>query len=149
MKARIQFLISISLLISVLGVAFFMLSGRDRDPAQVFPATINRDCAPWDGAAFTMSVQYDPSTMITIAIWKSPSFAFPAAFSFPDQSMRVGTAYSLTELDPPEELTGTVTFWRVEAGIPVEGSFHFAAESGEQFEGKFRAEWGNQMAYCG
>jgi hypothetical protein len=63
--------------------------------------------------------------------------------------MRVGIAYSLPELGPLEELTGTVTFRRVEEEIPVKGEFDFTTESGKQFKGKFSAEWGNEVVYCG
>jgi hypothetical protein len=149
MKPRTLLAITISLLILILGIALFTFSARDREPVQVFPATINRDCAPWDGAAFTVSFRYDSITTITISIWQSPGFAFPVTFSFPDETMRVGIAYSLPELDPLEELTGKVTFWRVEEGSPVEGEFNFVTERGKQFKGKFKAEWGNQIAMCG
>lgn len=147
LKSRTLFFIAIGLLI--LGIAIFTFSTRNQEPAQIFPATINRDCAPWDGSAFTLSFRYDPLTTITISIWQSPSFAFPVTFSFPDETMQVGVAYSLPELDPLEQLTGNVTFRRVETGIPVEGEFDFTTESGKQFKGQFEAEWGNEIVMCG
>jgi len=116
---------------------------------QVFPATTNRDCAPWDGAAFTMSFPYDSITTIAISIWQPPSFTFPVTFSFPDETIRVGIAHSLPELDPHEGLMGTVTFRRVEEGIPAEGEFNFMTENRKNFKGKFFAEWGNQIVMCG
>ena len=61
----------------------------------------------------------------------------------------MGTAYSLTELDPLEELKGKVTIWRVEEGITSKGEFNFTSERGAQFKGKFKAEWGNEIGYCG
>ncbi|MGZ9234915.1 MAG: hypothetical protein ACXW4E_05265 [Anaerolineales bacterium] len=149
MKSRTQFSIAVGFLLLTLGFIWFILSGQTREPAQVYPATINRDCAPWDGTAFTMSFRYDPITTITISIWQSPRFAFPVTFSFPDETMRVGTAYSVQELDPLEELNGKVTFWRVEEGIPSEGEFSFTTERGKRFSGRFSAEWGNQIVYCG
>ena len=102
---------------------------------QVFPATTNHDCAPWDGAAFTMSFRYDSITTIAISIWQPPSFTFPVPFSFPDETIRVGIAHSLPELDPLEELTGTVAFRRVEEGIPAEGEFNFMTENGKNSKG--------------
>jgi hypothetical protein len=149
MKSRTQFLIAIGLLILIFSITWISFSTRNQAVIPVFPATINRDCAPWDGAAFTVSFRYDPVTTITISIWQSPDFTFPVTFSFPDETMRVGIAYSLPELDPLEELTGKVTFWRVEQGSPVEGEFNFVTERGKQFKGKFKAEWGNQIAMCG
>jgi len=142
------YLLLVLLIIASSGVWFFY-SLPGQGPAQILPATINRECAPWDGAAFAVSFRYDSITTITIFIWQSPSFTFPVTFSFPDETMRIGTAYSVLELDPLEELTGRVTFWRVEEGIPVEGEFNFTTESGKQFRGKFKAEWENEIVYCG
>jgi len=147
MKSRTFLVIAIGLLI--LGTALFTFSRRNLEPEQIYPATISRDCAPWDGAAFTVAFRYDPTTTITISIWQSPSFTFPVTFSFPDETMRVGIAYSLPELDPLEELTGKVTFWRVQHDVPVEGEFNFMTQRGQQFKGKFKAEWGNQTVMCG
>jgi hypothetical protein len=147
MKSRI--LLTMAIILLLLGIALFTYSTRKQEPAQTFAATINRDCAPWDGAAFTMSFHYDPITTITISIWQSPSFRFPVTFSFPDQTGQTGFAYSLPELDPLEELTGKVTFWRVEQDVPVEGEFNFMTQRRKQFKGKFKAEWGNQIVMCG
>ena len=116
---------------------------------QVFPATINRDCAPWDGAAFTVSIPYDSKSKVTISIWQSPDIKLPFTFSFPDETRQIGFAYILPELDPLEELTGKVTFWRVEQDVPVEGEFDFMTQRGKHFKGKFKAEWGNQIVMCG
>ena len=149
MKTRTQLFVVISLLTLILGIALFTFSTRNQEPAQVFPASINRDCAPWDGSAFTMSFRYDPVTTITVSIWQSPDIKFPTTFSFPDETGQIGYAYILPELDPLEQLTGKVTFWRVEQGIPVEGEFNFTSSRGGQFKGKFKAEWGNEVVYCG
>jgi hypothetical protein len=96
-----------------------------------------------------MSFRYDPVTTITISIWQSPDIKFPTTFTFPDETGQVGYAYILPELDPLEQLTGKVTFWRVEQGIPIEGEFNFMTVSGKQFKGKFIADWGNEVVYCG
>jgi hypothetical protein len=149
MKSRTQFFMVIGLLIPVLGISLLTFPTRDHKPAQVLPATINRDCAAWDGAAFTISFRYDPITTLTISIWQSPSFTFPVTFSFPDEPMRAGIAYSLPELDPLEELTGKVFFQRLDEGNPVEGEFNLTSERGGRFKGRFKAYWGNQIAMCG
>ena len=147
MKTRTPLFIAIGLLI--LALAFFVFSTRNEKNAQIFPATINRDCAPWDGSAFTISFHYDPVTTLTISVWQSSNFTFPTTFIFPDETGQVGYAYVLPELGPLEELTGTVTFQRVEEGLPVKGEFDFMTGSGKQFKGKFIAEWGNEVVYCG
>ena len=87
--------------------------------------------------------------MITISIWQSPNFIQPDTFTFPDQTMRVGVAYALSEHDPLEELTGGVTFLRLEEGIPAEGEFNFTTEDGKHVIGRFKAEWGDEAVYCG
>ena len=147
MKSRTLLIISIGLLI--LGIALFTFPARNQQPAQILPATINRDCAPWDGIAFTISIPYDSTTVIYISLWQSPSFNFPVTFSFPDVTLRVGTAYSVMELDPLEELRGTVSFERVREGTPVEGRFRLTSARGEMFEGRFVAEWGDSVPMCG
>ena len=50
---------------------------------------------------------------------------------------------------PPEPLAGKVWFQRVDQGNPVEGRFRFRSETGMQFEGRFAAELGNKIIYCG
>jgi hypothetical protein len=149
MKSRALYLTAIGLLVLILGSVWFALSTRTQEPAQIFPATANRDCAPWDGAAFTVSIRYDPTTTITISIWKSPDIKFPSTFSFPDETGQVGYAYILPELDPLGQLSGEVFFWRVDGESPVEGQFDLVTDSGQQFKGQFKAEWGNEIVYCG
>jgi hypothetical protein len=149
MKSRTSLYTLIIFVAIALGSIWFVYALTNQGPLHIFPATVNRDCAPWDGAAFILSFRYDPITTITVSIWQSPSLAFPVTFSFPDDSMRTGIVYSLPELDPLEELTGKVTFWHVEQGVPVEGEFDLTSARGERFKGKFIAEWGNEIVYCG
>jgi len=73
----------------------------------------------------------------------------PVTFRFPDPTGRVGNATFLLRYSYSVQLTGKVFFWRVEQGSPVEGRFDFLTEAGQQLKGKFRAEWGNEVAYCG
>jgi len=147
MKFRTQFFIAVALLI--FGMALFTFSNRNNEPVQVFPATINRDCAPWDGSAFTVSIPTNDGTIIHVSIWQSPEIKLPVRFSFPDETGQIGFAYILSELDSRQQLSGDVFFWRVEDGIPVEGEFDFTTESGKGFKGQFKAEWGNEVIYCG
>jgi hypothetical protein len=148
-KSRILHYAAIALSALAFVIFWFGCSIKDQENTKVFPATINRDCAPWDGAAFTMSFRYDPITTITISIWQSPDIKFSSTFSFPDETGQVGYAYVLPELDPLQQLSGKVFFWRVEQGYPVEGEFDLITDSGHQFKGKFMAEWGNEIVYCG
>lgn len=147
MKSRTLFFIALGLLI--LGIGWYTFSARNQEPAQIFPATVNRDCAPWDGSAFTVSIHYDPTTTLTIFIWEAPDINIPTTFTFPDDTGQVGTAYILPELGPYQPLSGTVFFWRVEEQNPVKGRFEFITETGQRFEGQFAAEWENTIALCG
>ena len=148
MNPRNQYLILIGLIILLLGVTWLSYSRQDQEPAQVFPATINRDCAPWDGVAFTLSIPTEDGIIIHVSIWQSPDIKLPVTFTFPDETRQIGFSYILPEPDPLHQLSGEVSFWRVEEGIPVEGEFSFTTESGQQFKGSFTAEWGNEVVYC-
>ena len=149
MKPRTQFLIAIGVMILIFAITWVSFSRRDQESAQTLQATINRDCAPWDGSAFTVSVPLMDGTIIYISVWQSPDIKLPARFSFPDETGQVGNAYILPELDPLQQLSGEVFFWRVDEASPVEGEFNLKDESGKQFNGKFKAEWGNVIAMCG
>jgi hypothetical protein len=147
MKSRTLFFIAVGLLI--LGISLFTFSTRNQEPAQVYPATINRDCAPWDGSAFTVSIPMSDGTVIDISIWKAPDIKLPKTFSFPDNTGQVGNAIFIHPIGLPEMLSGKVTFWRVEQGKQVEGRFELVTEARQRFEGQFRAEWGDQIVMCG
>jgi hypothetical protein len=86
---------------------------------------------------------------ISISIYRSPDVKLPSRYSFPDESMSEANVYLLMPDGSPEQLTGEVWFQRVSQEIPVEGSFQLRSESGAPWEGKFLAEWGNEIVYCG
>jgi len=148
MKNRVWLYLMLGVLTLAAGLIWLLFSTQE-ESRTVFNATLTRDCAPWDGAAFTVSIPYDRTTTVTISIWRSPDIKFPVAFSFPDQTGRLGFAYSLSQLDPLEPLAGRVSFTRVEQGSPVRGEFNLSTENGRQFQGKFSADWGNIYAMCG
>jgi len=149
MKSQTQFFTVIGLLILILGITWYTFSTRNQELAQVFPATVNRDCAPWDGAAFTVSVSTNDETIINISIWQSPDITLPVKFSFPDETGQVGNAAYLSPSGEYEQLSGKVSFIRVAEGSPVEGEFSFTSERGERFNGKFEAQWEHEIVYCG
>lgn len=148
MKPQTSLSLLIVLVIFVLGGIWLIRNQQDQEPTQVFPATIQRDCAPWDGSAFTVSVPLEQSA-IRISIYRSPDIGLPVTFSFPDETMREGSASLLTPTGMPDPLTGTVRFQRVDVGKPVEGRFSLRSESGESFTGRFVAEWRNEIILCG
>jgi hypothetical protein len=139
----------IALLIIVVGLIWFVSRLKNEEPTQLYPATINRDCAPWDGMAFTVSIPWSEAVSIDISIYQSPQILHPVTFSFPDETLRDGNALLLLPVGSPESLSGKVFFERVEPGRIVEGRFDLISAWGEKFKGKFRAEWGSQVVYCG
>jgi hypothetical protein len=149
MKSRTAFTIAIGPLILVLGIALFTFSTRNQVAIQLFKATINRDCAPWDGSAFRVSIPLDDGIIIDISIWQLPEIRLPLTFSFPDETGRVGNALLLLPVGLPEQLAGKVWFPRVEQGVPVEGEFNLLTEAGQKFKGKFEAAWEDEIVMCG
>ena len=149
MRTRILFYSLIGLSVVVILFLWRGLSSDDQGPVQIFPATVKRDCAPWDGAAFTLSIHYDQDSVIDISIWRSPDIHGPIKFSFPDSTHSIGAAMLLQQAGAPEELTGSVHFQGVDEGIPVDGEFSLTMESGRQIEGKFIAIWANEIVACG
>src|SRR6266542_5274575 len=143
MKSRILLYIAIGFLI--LGIAWLVFSTPEQEPSQVFAATVNRDCAPWDGAAFTVKIPMNDGTMISVSIYQSPESMLPATFSFPDETGRTGNALLLLPIGEPEELSGKISLPRLEQGVPVEGTFDLLTEKSEQFKGNFKAEWENEI----
>ena len=147
MKSRTSLVIAIGLLL--IGIVLFAFSTRDQKTAQILPAAIKRNCAPWDGAAFTVTIPLDNGDVIDVSIWQSPDIKYPVTFSFPDQSGKIGNAVHRSATDEYEMLSGMVSFQRVEEGQPVEGKFELVSETGKQFKGRFKADWGNQIIMCG
>jgi len=147
MKSRTQLVIVIGLLI--LGGIMFTVARQSRLPVQVFPATINRDCAPWDGSAFIVSIPMSDGALLNISIWQAPDIHRPVTFSFPDDSSQVGNAGYQAASGEYEQLSGTVFFRSVEEGSQVEGRFELVTEAGRRFEGQFKADWENQFILCG
>jgi hypothetical protein len=148
MTRRVLSISIISLTLLIISVAWYAFSKRDQAFAQIFPATINRNCAPWDGSAFTVSIPMH-SAGITISIFQSPDIKHQTTFSFPDESGQTGNAFLLQNKILTEPLSGKVSFQRVEEEHQVEGQFDLITNAGEHFKGQFIAEWKNEIVYCG
>ncbi|HET9913353.1 MAG TPA: hypothetical protein VFQ13_15770 [Anaerolineales bacterium] len=149
MKRRFSLYTLIIFILIALGGIWLFSTLQNRESLQVFPATVNRACAPWDGTAFTVSIPLNNGAIMDISIYRSPDIKLPISFSFPDETMRDGNALLLLPFGLPEPLAGRVWFQRVEPGQPIEGRFHLRSERGEWFDGKFLAEWEQQIVYCG
>ena len=149
MKSRIFLYVVLTVLLIALVAIWFVFRSDTNSPARVFPAKVDRDCAPWDGSAFTVSIPLKNGQTLHISIYQSPDIELPSHYSFPDETMSTGNAYLLTPNGSPGQLAGEVWLQRVSQEMPVEGSFRLRHESGAQFEGKFLAEWGDEIIYCG
>ena len=151
MKPRNQFIIIIGLVILILAVAWYTFPDRKQILTQTLPATIQHDCAPWDGAAFTVSIppQGQGGDSISISIWQAPELTFPKTFSFPDNTGQVGNASLMRSSGSAEQLSGSVFFSSVNQESPVDGRFELSTSAGQRFAGEFHAEWDDQIVMCG
>jgi hypothetical protein len=152
MKPQMPFISVIGLLLISLSSACKFAPKRGAAAGQVFEAVINRDCAPWDGTAFTIMIRLInefSGSFIDISIWQDPDISFPITFSFPDETSRLGKTVYRSSSGNSEPLQGRVTLQGVQPGVPVEGEFSLTAARSGNFNGRFRAEWGAQSAICG
>jgi hypothetical protein len=147
MKSKALFVIAVILLF--LGISLFVIYKPNQENRNTYPATVYRDCAPWDGAAFTVQIPLGRGDVIDISIWKSPEIQIPITFTFPDDTGQTGNAILSHHVGQLDALSGTVRFQSVVEGQPVRGSFNLHNESGEIFEGSFEAEWDDQFFLCG
>ena len=149
MIPRNQFIIIIGLVILILGIAWYTFPGRNQAVTQTLPATIQHDCAPWDGAAFTVSIPLPGGDALSISIWQAPELSSPKTFSFPDNTGQVGNASLMHSGGAAEQLSGKVFFSSIKEGSPVEGRLELSTDNGQRFAEKFRAEWDDQIVMCG
>jgi hypothetical protein len=151
MKPRIQFVTTVALVVLILGIAWYTSPGRKQAVTQILPATIQRDCAPWDGSAFTVNIlpQGPGGDIVSISIWQAPDLKFPQTFSFPDETGQVGNASLIRSSGAAEQLSGKVFFTSVKQGSPAGGRFELFTSTGQRFAAEFRAEWVDEIVLCG
>jgi hypothetical protein len=113
------------------------------------PAVVEADCAPWDGAAFTLSIPFDTGRLARISIYQAPDIQRRVTFSFPDPTGHVGSAFYHPEFGEDAALGGTVTFESVQKGVPVQGKFDLLSTAGLRLRGRFDATWVDRRALCG
>ena len=149
MKNRIVPYVLVGSFAVMAGMIWVIHSRRDQDNTKVFEATINRECAPWDGAAFKVSIPYNPGSMVEISVWRSPDIKFPTAFTFSDQNGKIGDAFYVPLFGTAEPVSGIVSIKQVEEDGPVQGKFNLRTDNGYHVQGKFHATWENKIAICG
>ena len=140
--------------LACLAMAALILAAR----ADPIAATIQGDCAPWDGAAFrvnvpaaTLGVRAE-SAFVSVSIWKAPHIATRTTFNFANGSSAIpdsGAAVLWSKGGQAESLRGWVTFESVSGDSPVDGSFELTAKSGARFAASFHATWLTTRMFCG
>ena len=149
MKNRIRLYSLIGMSAIVLGLIWFLRPTKGQEIKRVFNGTVNRDCAPWDGGAFTVSIAYDPRSVIVISVWRLPDINHPISFSFPDQKGNIGTAFYKPLSGDAIELSGSIYFQDVEEDNPLTGDFNLSSVNGDRFEGHFNVRWSSVIVMCG
>lgn len=123
-------------------------------PEVVATARIARTCAPWDGAAFTVSVPMsdgiDAAALpaLRLMVWSAPQFERGQTVVFADGDDRTGAAQYAESEDSAMPLTGEATF-RQAADGSIEGTLHLKAADGRRFERRFRGRLDPGAVMCG
>jgi len=151
MKAQLN-LMSLILLLAF-GCQTIPTQSEPNLQTQKIPAKIIDSCAPFDGAAFQVSIAEN----IIVDIYKAPQFDNSVKFTFPTNSQ---TGYARLLLPNAElliqqrklsfkPLTGEIVFNMVKRDVPVEGSFNFVTPEGDRKQGTFKAIWQkSQITRC-
>ena len=120
----------------------------------VATARIARTCAPWDGAAFTVSVHVghgvDPAALpgLQLSVWSSPQFDGERKVVFAEGDDRSGLAFYAETAEHTTPLTGEATF-RQAADGSIEGTLRLKAADGRRFERRFRGRLDPGTVMCG
>ncbi|HET6847099.1 MAG TPA: hypothetical protein VFH29_09710 [Anaerolineales bacterium] len=117
--------------------------------APTYPAVIQADCAPWDGAAFTLSIPFDTGRLARVSIYRAPDLPSRTRFSFPDATGRIGNAIYQPEFGEAQTITGSLTFDAVRRDAPASGEFDWQTADGLRMRGRFNAKWIQGQALCG
>ena len=122
--------------------------------APVAPAVAWNDCAPWDGAAFTIAIGQPGSKSVDaehawlmISIWHPAASRHAATYRFPDRDGKTGAVQYNGTAFP--SVTGTVSFPRATVADEISGAFDFIAPDGRRLAGPFRGKWSPRRAMCG
>lgn len=126
-------------------------------------ATVEHDCAPWDGPAFGLWIPTDHlgaglHSWIHLRIWQAPRHPL-GAFHFPDKTVKPkGTVVFFTDLPSPQQINwskqprqqmkGTVRFTRVRDDQNVIGTLDFMTDNNLRLRGTFEAGWIGSKRLC-
>jgi hypothetical protein len=126
-------------------------------------ATVEADCAPWDGPAYTIwvpagKVGGKPNSWISISIWQAPDQS-ATSFTYPDLTGKGGHATYWPNLKSHEQviwskqshenLAGKLYLTSINGHKSILGEFDFSTEKDVPLKGKFESRWSNKIAICG
>lgn len=129
-------------------------AGQTTRQEAVAVAHIARTCAPWDGAAFSVSVPLregaDPGALpaLRVMVWSPPRFEHARTVVFADGDNRTGVAQYAESEERATPLTGEATF-RQAADGGIEGTLRLIAADGRRFERRFRGPLDPGVVMCG
>ena len=115
---------------------------------RMYPASASQDCAGRGAWKFGVWIDITQQDVIVISIYETPSFESPVTFSFPSGAFNKHDAVLYRFGGIPDPLTGKVEFSQAVQAITIEGRFNLQTSRGEQFIGKFKAEWGDVVINC-
>ena len=145
-------------IVVVLGVvAVLMLRTPNMDtaiaPAEQYVGTAEEGCAPWDGAAVSLSLspqKETPFPSVYVNLW---THEFPSSLSFDedDESMSEGggyVSYCSQEKECEKAQKAKIKF--NDTGDIVTGTFVLVLQDGQKMKGSYKATWDHTiMALCG
>ena len=115
---------------------------------RTYSASASQDCAGRGAWKFGIWIDITQQDMIVISVYEAPSFESPVTFSFPSGAFNKHDAVLYRFGGIQESLSGKVEFFQAVQAITIEGRFNLQTPSGEQFIGKFKAEWGDVVINC-
>ncbi|MBP6750240.1 MAG: hypothetical protein KA144_11415 [Xanthomonadaceae bacterium] len=107
-------------------------------------ARVEKTCAPWDGAAFVLSVRLgrsdDPMALpgLRLSVWRSPLFDRAQTVAFVEDAAEIGVVSHIDEAERSTTLEGEARFIPVANGA-IEGTLNLKSTDGRRFERRFRA----------
>jgi hypothetical protein len=125
-------------------------------------ATVEPDCAPWDGAALAFWIPTERlggprDGWLLLRIWRPPTRA-AGRYDFPDTTDRIGRVVHFVSLSSPaaivwetqpyEELRGVVRVDRVDTNHPVRLDLDLSAATGTRLAGRVEAQWIEARVVC-
>ena len=114
----------------------------------MYSASATQDCIGGGAWKFGVWIDITQQDVIVISIYETPSFESPVTFSFPSGIFNRHDAVLYGPGGSQQALAGKVDFSQAVQAIPIEGRFNLQTPRGEQFTGKFKAEWSDVVINC-